>query len=212
MKAIRSKHPDAGLIPSSTRTVLTTPPTQLHAAWHVKRTDVTVKCTPAFPLRPVEVDYVYKDWLANAYRYLRKSVLFLVGLAHLTFCRLWIPAGLQTALQLLWVVFKPFIGKIFLERKSYYVIAVHLKMTTAVLLIGVLFVPAPGHAFPFGPKYPVTASWFRDRFTYQEWNRTLAEFQEQGGDTVFLRAPPIVRRTREDLMVSAFFSNDWISW
>ena len=81
MKAIRSKHPDAGLIPSSTRTVLTTPPTQLHAAWRVKRTNVTVKCTPAFPLRPVEVDYVYKDWLANAYRYLRKSVLFLVGLA-----------------------------------------------------------------------------------------------------------------------------------
>lgn len=52
-----------------------------------------------------------------------------------------------------------------------------------------------------GPPYPVTAAWFRDRFTYGDWNKTLAEFQTQGGDTVFLRAPPIIERTRDDLLV-----------
>ncbi|KAL8611492.1 hypothetical protein ACOMHN_014547 [Nucella lapillus] len=58
----------------------------------------------------------------------------------------------------------------------------------------------------YGPKYPITAAWFRDRFTYQDWNRTLGEFQAQGGDTMFLRAPPIVRRTREDLMADPQFA------
>lgn len=82
-------------------------------------------------------------------------------------------------------------------------------MTIAVILLSVPLLLVPGHASPFGPKYPVTASWFRDRFTYQEWNRTLAEFQQQGGDTVFLRGPPIVKRTREDLMVSIRVSNGW---
>ena len=84
------------------------------------------------------------------------------------------------------------------------------KMTVAGVLLGVLALPVPGTAFPFGPKYPVTAAWFRDRFTYREWNETLAEFQEQGGDTVFLRAPPIIRRTREDLMVSILPFVLWI--
>ncbi|KAK7494594.1 hypothetical protein BaRGS_00014247 [Batillaria attramentaria] len=65
------------------------------------------------------------------------------------------------------------------------------------LLISTTLVWVAGAAF--GPKYPVTASWFRDRFTYQEWNKTLGEFQLQDGDTVFLRAPPVIRRTRDDL-------------
>ncbi|KAK7503103.1 hypothetical protein BaRGS_00005729, partial [Batillaria attramentaria] len=67
-------------------------------------------------------------------------------------------------------------------------------ISLALLLISLL----PGVATQFGPKYPVTAAWFRDRFTYQEWNKTLGEFQQQSGDTVFLRAPPIVKRTRDD--------------
>lgn len=49
------------------------------------------------------------------------------------------------------------------------------------------------------PVYPVTASWFRDRFSLKEWDEALGAFQNQGGDTVFLRAPPIIRRTTQDL-------------
>ena len=37
--------------------------------------------------------------------------------------------------------------------------------------------------------YPITASWFRDRFTQDEWLATLGDFQSIGGDTVVLRAP-----------------------
>lgn len=50
-----------------------------------------------------------------------------------------------------------------------------------------------------GPPYPVTAAWFRDRFSSKDWGDTLDTFKSQGGDTVFLRAPPIIRRTRQDL-------------
>ena len=56
------------------------------------------------------------------------------------------------------------------------------------------------------PLYPITASWFRDRFTAAEWNRTLSEFAAQGGDTVWLRAPPLVVRTKEDIQVCLCFS------
>ncbi|XP_041350900.1 uncharacterized protein LOC121369889 [Gigantopelta aegis] len=50
-----------------------------------------------------------------------------------------------------------------------------------------------------GPKYPITASWFKDRFTLEEWNKTLTTFQTWGGDTVFLRAPPMIKRSIQDL-------------
>ncbi|ESO89240.1 hypothetical protein LOTGIDRAFT_154331 [Lottia gigantea] len=49
------------------------------------------------------------------------------------------------------------------------------------------------------PKYPITASWFKDRFSSQEWVASLQEFQLQGGDTVWLRAQPVVIRSKEDL-------------
>ncbi|KAK3577440.1 hypothetical protein CHS0354_032291 [Potamilus streckersoni] len=52
---------------------------------------------------------------------------------------------------------------------------------------------------PFGPVYPITASWFKDRFSNVEWNSTLTLFQKQGGDTVILRAPHIRLRTKQDL-------------
>lgn len=73
-----------------------------------------------------------------------------------------------------------------------------ISWTLVSSILPVLFAQCGG--YPNGPPYPITASWFRDRFTSQEWNRTLAEFQQQGGDTVFLRAPSIARRTRDDLM------------
>jgi len=44
---------------------------------------------------------------------------------------------------------------------------------------------------PVGPPYPITASFFRDRYSLQEWNTTLTQFKKQGGDTVFLRAPSV---------------------
>nr|KAI8727386.1 CAunnamed protein product [Biomphalaria glabrata] len=51
-----------------------------------------------------------------------------------------------------------------------------------------------------GPPYPVTAAWFRDRFSSDEWSSSLETFKKQGGDTIFLRAPPIIQRTRQDMM------------
>ncbi|KAL3881306.1 hypothetical protein ACJMK2_027759 [Sinanodonta woodiana] len=52
---------------------------------------------------------------------------------------------------------------------------------------------------PFGPVYPITASWFKDRFSNVEWNNTLTLFQKQGGDTILLRAPHIQLRSKQDL-------------
>ena len=52
---------------------------------------------------------------------------------------------------------------------------------------------------PFGPPYPITASWFQDRFSKTEWNKTLTDFQAIGGDAVLLRAPAIRLRTEQDL-------------
>ncbi|XP_071113546.1 uncharacterized protein [Haliotis cracherodii] len=47
--------------------------------------------------------------------------------------------------------------------------------------------------------YPITASWFRDRYTIRDWNTTLSQFKAIGGDTVWQRAPTIIRRSRDDL-------------
>ena len=59
----------------------------------------------------------------------------------------------------------------------------------------------PGAQFgPFGPKYPLTSAWFRDRFSETEWNKTLTEFQDAGGDTFILRAPSIVIQSRDDFL------------
>ncbi|XP_076466898.1 uncharacterized protein LOC143298095 isoform X2 [Babylonia areolata] len=74
------------------------------------------------------------------------------------------------------------------------------------LLAALLTLAVGGQGSPFGPKYPVTAAWFRDRFSQQDWNRTLAEFQQLGGDTVLLRAPPIIPRSRQDLMTDPEFA------
>jgi uncharacterized protein YqkB len=45
---------------------------------------------------------------------------------------------------------------------------------------------------PFGPVYPITAAFFKDRFSIDEWNDTLNKFKTQGGDTVILRAPALL--------------------
>ena len=52
---------------------------------------------------------------------------------------------------------------------------------------------------PFGPVYPITAAFFKDRFSIDEWNDTLNKFKTQGGDTVILRAPALLIRTKENL-------------
>ncbi|XP_052809288.1 uncharacterized protein LOC128237744 [Mya arenaria] len=57
-----------------------------------------------------------------------------------------------------------------------------------------------GLAGPFGPPYPVTGAWFKDRYSYEEWNQTLHQFSLQGGDSVILRAPPVQLTTRQELV------------
>jgi hypothetical protein len=62
------------------------------------------------------------------------------------------------------------------------------------------------HTFSTGkPVYPITASLFLDRTEVEEWNETLDQFRTQGGDTVLLEAPPLVRRTKEDLQKDPVF-------
>lgn len=53
---------------------------------------------------------------------------------------------------------------------------------------------------PFGPKYPITGAWFKDRFTKEEWNKTLIEFAKQDGDTIMLGAPPIMLFNKSELL------------
>ena len=53
---------------------------------------------------------------------------------------------------------------------------------------------------PFGPPYPITAAWFQDKYTKTEWNKSLSEFAAIGGDTVMLRAPPIMLATEDQLL------------
>ena len=50
------------------------------------------------------------------------------------------------------------------------------------------------------PQYPLTAAWFRDRYSFDKWNQTLDEFRAIGGDTAILRAPSIVLQSREDFI------------
>ena len=53
---------------------------------------------------------------------------------------------------------------------------------------------------PFGPPYPITAAWFQDKYTKTEWNNSLSEFAAIGGDTVMLRAPPVMLTTEDQLL------------
>ena len=53
---------------------------------------------------------------------------------------------------------------------------------------------------PFGPPYPITAAWFQDKYTKSEWNKSLSEFADIGGDTVMLRAPPVMLTTEDQLL------------
>jgi len=70
-------------------------------------------------------------------------------------------------------------------------------MKTAILILCIL--PILCSAQFKSPIYPVTASWFRDHFSVKEWNETLTNFTKIGGDTVLLRAPPIVAVTKRTL-------------
>lgn len=46
----------------------------------------------------------------------------------------------------------------------------------------------------------ITGSWFKDRFSSQEWNKTLGDFADVGGNTILLRAPAIRLRDKDDIM------------
>ena len=72
-----------------------------------------------------------------------------------------------------------------------------MVITQLCLSIAISFVLVSiAETSPFGPPFPITASWFLDRYTSEEWNQTLAEFQSIGGDTVMLKAPPMGLVTR----------------
>lgn len=60
---------------------------------------------------------------------------------------------------------------------------------------------------PSNPVYPVTAALFGDRFSLGEWNDTIDQFKEIGGDTVWKEAPPLVRRSLKDLQNDPVFKN-----
>lgn len=47
--------------------------------------------------------------------------------------------------------------------------------------------------------YPITASWFRDRYSREEWAEALDVYQKFGADTIWQRAPPIIKRTEAEL-------------
>ena len=49
-------------------------------------------------------------------------------------------------------------------------------------------------------SYPISASCFMDRFTPKEWEDTLDEFKAIGGTTVWLRAPPMILRSKQDIL------------
>lgn len=57
----------------------------------------------------------------------------------------------------------------------------------------------------FGPLYPVTGAWFKDRYSVQEWNNTLHRFSTQGSDTVLRRAPALQIRTRDEILSDSDF-------
>ena len=65
---------------------------------------------------------------------------------------------------------------------------------------------------PFGPPYPVTAAWFQDKFTKNEWNKSLSDFMQIGGDTVLLRAPPIMLTTEEQIEQDPEFQVTLARW
>ncbi|XP_064618051.1 uncharacterized protein LOC135482131 [Liolophura sinensis] len=47
--------------------------------------------------------------------------------------------------------------------------------------------------------YPITASWFRDRYSREEWAQALDSYQKFGADSIWQRAPPIIKRTEGEL-------------
>lgn len=60
---------------------------------------------------------------------------------------------------------------------------------------------------PSTPVYPVTAALFEDRFSLSEWNNTIDLFKEIGGDTIWKKAPRMVRRSIKDLQHDPVFKN-----
>jgi hypothetical protein len=73
----------------------------------------------------------------------------------------------------------------------------------AVFLLSVLSV----FGAPSTPVYPVTAALFEDRFSLAEWNDTIDLFKKIGGDTIWKRAPPMVRRSIKELQLDPVFKN-----
>ena len=50
------------------------------------------------------------------------------------------------------------------------------------------------------PSLPLSAAWFKDRMSVEEWNTTLRQFQSLGGEVGVLRAPPVMLRTKAEVL------------
>ncbi|XP_013421587.1 uncharacterized protein LOC106181681 [Lingula anatina] len=68
------------------------------------------------------------------------------------------------------------------------------------------FAPAWATGGPFGPVYPVTASWFANRYSLTEWDKALGEFKAIGGDTVLTVGAMYNNRTKSSILQDKAFS------
>ena len=83
--------------------------------------------------------------------------------------------------------------------KYYIILGIYLILSTVPAILPTVKCQEASLYPDDAPLYPITASWFQDRFTAAEWNHSLSEFAAIGGDTVLLRAPALISRTKEDI-------------
>lgn len=66
-----------------------------------------------------------------------------------------------------------------------------------------------GHDFvsaAAAPGYVIDASWFKDRYSAQEWADTLDTFKAMGGREIWQRGVPFRRVTENDLLCVILYS------
>ncbi|OWF50948.1 uncharacterized protein LOC110449847 [Mizuhopecten yessoensis] len=55
-------------------------------------------------------------------------------------------------------------------------------------------------------RYPITAAWFSDHLSRDNWNETLANFTKNGGDTVLVKAPQFQFRSQHEMEADPDFA------
>ncbi|OWF50949.1 hypothetical protein KP79_PYT07473 [Mizuhopecten yessoensis] len=66
-------------------------------------------------------------------------------------------------------------------------------------LLSVLYVCA-------AQRYPITAAWFSDHLSRDNWNETLTNFTKSGGDTVLVKAPQFQFRSQQEMEADPDFA------